>query len=661
MTAGPGPASFVDPHIHLWDPYTVPREAAARARLLRPLPRLPRGLGRLATRADREFVGDPRAVLRPYLPTDYRDDLDGVPVDTVVHVEAAWPLRRPLDAVAETRWVRELPSGRAGAPRLGALLVHADPRDPDVGSVLDAHRTVDPRVRGVRLRAAAHPDDRVRDFADVPHLLRDPAFVRGVAAIAERDLVVDLWLYSHQLDDAVALVAEYPDTTFVLDHYATPVGVLGPRGRHTGATPAARRDLLARWRDGIAALAAAPNVVAKHSGLGMSLLGGEPVVGVDPAFVDRVAPLVRGLHESFGPDRTMWASNFPIDRPGQPLSASAQVLTEVLGGDARPDALFADVARRVYRLDVPTGPDDPPARSLPTRTEVRRFTLAGQVVLVTGAAGGIGSATARRLTHAGARVVWADLDAERTREAAAEAVPDDEPLCLALDVTSPASCAAAVQATLDHHGRLDVVWANAGVSAFGPLATVDPDTWRQVVEVNLLGSYHVARAALPALVAHRGYLAFTASWASFAHSPGHSAYAASKAGIEALADGLRSELDHEGVRVGVFHPGWIDTRMVTEKQRTQPAFGVLLDSLPGPLGALTPVDELAEVLADAIARRAAKVVHPRVGWALHAARALLPTRPFTASARAAAPEIRRLSGPAVPADPSAHDSPGSTT
>jgi NAD(P)-dependent dehydrogenase (short-subunit alcohol dehydrogenase family) len=266
--------------------------------------------------------------------------------------------------------------------------------------------------------------------------------------------------------------------------------------------------------------------------------------------------------------------------------------------------------------------------------------LRDQVVLITGAAGGIGAATAERLAAAGARPVLADLDAAALADVARRVGGD--PLTVVLDVTDPAACEAAVAATLARHGRLDVVWANAGVSAYGPLDLVDGDVWRRVVEVNLIGAYNIVRAALPAVIDQQGHVAFTCSWASFAHSPGHSAYAAAKAGLEALADSLRSEVAPLGVTVGAVHPGWIATPMVTEKQAHQAAFRALMSSLPAPLRALTSVDDMADVLVSALARRAQRVIHPRTGWALYALRPLLPLAPFTAAGRKVAPEIRRL-------------------
>ena len=112
--------------------------------------------------------------------------------------------------------------------------------------------------------------------------------------------------------------------------------------------------MLARWRDDIAELAEFPNVVAKHSGLGMPVLGDNPRKsrGMESvAFLaDRWAPLIRHLHDVFGADRTMWASNFPMDKVTVTIPASVAVLLDVLGADADPDRLLRDVAARTYRI-----------------------------------------------------------------------------------------------------------------------------------------------------------------------------------------------------------------------------------------------------------------------------------------------------------------------
>lgn len=348
------PDGIIDPHIHQWDPLTTERIQSKEARLVRALPRIPRFMGAVASKVDREFVGHPHHVLKPYLPTTYRDDAGSVPVRKVVHIEAEWPADKPADSVGETEWLTSQSFGRDGAPALGAIVVAADPRWPDLGAVLDAQLAASPLVRGVRSKAAHHPDPGVRGFADAPGLWRDPAYIAGFAAIAERGLSFELWCYAHQLPDAIGLVREYPDTTFVLDHYGTPVGMFGPRGERTARTEAERSAMLDRWRDDVAALAEFPNVVAKHSGLGMPLLGDSPRKprGVESAafLADRWAPLIRHLHDVFGPDRTMWASNFPMDKPTVTIPASVAVLLDVLGTDADPDRLLRDVAARTYRI-----------------------------------------------------------------------------------------------------------------------------------------------------------------------------------------------------------------------------------------------------------------------------------------------------------------------
>lgn len=348
------PSDLIDPHIHQWDPLTTERAKSGLARALRFVPRLPRSLRWAVSQADREFVGNPAQVLRPYLPADYRKDAADVPVASVVHIEAAWPAAAHMDTVDETRWVTTLPFGRGMNPQLGGIVVHADPRWSDVGNVLDAHLEASPLVRGVRFSGSHHPDPGVRDFAPVPHVWSEPAFIEGFAEVAQRGLSMELWCYAHQLPDAVRLVEEYPETTFVLNHYATPVGAFGPRGKGVGRTLSNRADQLARWRDDVNVLGAHSNVVAKHSGLGMPLLGLDrrrPVTTSDLAeLTDLAAPFIQHLHAVFGPNRTMWASNYPMDKPGLSLPGTIRVLVDVLGNDADLAELLHGVARRTYRI-----------------------------------------------------------------------------------------------------------------------------------------------------------------------------------------------------------------------------------------------------------------------------------------------------------------------
>ena len=262
--------------------------------------------------------------------------------------------------------------------------------------------------------------------------------------------------------------------------------------------------------------------------------------------------------------------------------------------------------------------------------------LRGQVILITGAGSGIGAATAAELQRRGALPVLVDCDAEGV-QAVARGLGADV-LALTADVTVMADCEAAVASALARHGRIDVVWANAGIASFGPLAFTDPGAWKRCIEVNVNGSFNTVRSALPAVLAARGYVLATASVSSFGHAPCMSAYAASKAAIEAMCDAWRIELAAHGVAVGVIFPTWVTTPLVSEGA-LHPAFVRLRATMPGPLGREIPAARAAALIADGIARRDRRVWVP--GWVrmLHWLRALLHTPMAERELLRAAPEM----------------------
>jgi len=347
---------IIDTHIHQWDPFTTPREAAPLARIYRRAPGLLNALlPVLANQAKRDLVLTPELVCQPYLPATYAADAAGVteavgvPVQAVMHVEAGW---KSDDGVGETAWLETLPFGLYGAPQLAAIVAHADPREASFAADLDRHLAASDRVRGIRLSAAHHEDPKVIAFAEEPGVLSSAAFLRGFAALAERRLTFDAWLYSTQLADVAVLAREYPTTTIVLDHYGTPAGLLGPMGKRTGRTAEDRAGIFAAWRDAIAEVAACPNVVAKQSGIAFPLLGIRSVgIGRDD-LAELVAPMVEHTADVFGPDRILFGSNFPMDKAVTTLPTIIGTFVDLLAprGPEVLTKVFHDNAVRVYSL-----------------------------------------------------------------------------------------------------------------------------------------------------------------------------------------------------------------------------------------------------------------------------------------------------------------------
>ena len=236
--------------------------------------------------------------------------------------------------------------------------------------------------------------------------------------------------------------------------------------------------------------------------------------------------------------------------------------------------------------------------------------VAGSVVLVTGAARGIGAELSRRLVEQGAQVLMVDVDVEPLEALAAEL--GDAVLAVRADVTDLASLEAAVAQGVDRFGGIDTVVANAGIASYGSVLHVDPATFRRVLDINVTGVFHTVRAALPHVIERQGYVLVVSSLAAFTAAPGLAAYNASKAGAEHFANALRLEVTHLGVAVGSAHMSWIDTPMVQDARADLRAFDTMLRKLPPPLNRTTSVEACVDGFVAGIERRSRRVYVP--GW-----------------------------------------------
>jgi len=191
---------------------------------------------------------------------------------------------------------------------------------------------------------------------------------------------------------------------------------------------------------------------------------------------------------------------------------------------------------------------------------MRRRDFRDKVVVVTGAAGGLGRSLCLRLAAAGARVVALDRDPAGLQRLAGDMGERGYDLCmLPCDVTDATACATAMQTVRERLGRIDVLVNNAGIAHRSALAETRLEVIRRVMEVNFFGAVHCTHAALPDLRAARGLLITISSVAGFSPLIGRTGYAASKHALHGFFDSLRAELVDEGVDVLLVCPSFIAT------------------------------------------------------------------------------------------------------
>lgn len=294
----------VDAHFHLIDPDA------------NPYPWLEPG----ASRPD-VFAGRDDGLRHTFVELDYKRLADPAGIAKAVHLQANWD---HTDPIGETAWLHENIE-RTGFP--DAVVGFANLALPDVEKVLEAQASY-PRVRGIRhiLNWHADPSHRHTDREDY---LWAADWRRGFALLDKYGLSFDLQIYPHQMPAALGLARAFPETTIVLNHAGMPFW----RGE----------DEVRDWRIGLTALASAPNIACKISGIGL----GDPDWTLDSA-----RPILAGTIEAFGTERVMFGSNFPVDGLfsdfGTLWSAFDALTGEFSAAERR--AMFQTNAERVYRI-----------------------------------------------------------------------------------------------------------------------------------------------------------------------------------------------------------------------------------------------------------------------------------------------------------------------
>ena len=265
--------------------------------------------------------GDYTAIRRNYLPADFRRDCGTHHVVKTVYVEAEWD---PQDPIGETRWVCALAAAH-GLPN--AIVAQAWLDRADAAQVLAAQAAF-PLVRGVRHKPRAAPSPAAV-VAGAPGSMGDARWRAGYALLARHGLHFELQTPWWHLAEAAALARDFPDTRIVLNHSGLPAD-RSPEG-------------LAGWAAAMRAFSACPNVAVKISGLG---LPGRPWR------VEDNAPIVRQVIETFGVERCMFASNYPVDSLVASYDTIMSGFKAIIAKrpPAEQRALFHDNAARIYRI-----------------------------------------------------------------------------------------------------------------------------------------------------------------------------------------------------------------------------------------------------------------------------------------------------------------------
>ncbi|MGY3450103.1 NAD(P)-dependent dehydrogenase (short-subunit alcohol dehydrogenase family) [Bradyrhizobium sp. USDA 4353] len=194
-------------------------------------------------------------------------------------------------------------------------------------------------------------------------------------------------------------------------------------------------------------------------------------------------------------------------------------------------------------------------------TELPRTTPSDKVALITGAARGIGLATAKRFLMEGWRVALLDIESKLLADATVALKSPKQTLALHCDVSDAAMVADALERIAKTFGRLDALVNNAGVARFAPIMETSETDWQRILDVNLTGPFLCTRAAVPLMREHGGAIVNITSISAVRASTLRSAYGTSKAALAHLTKQLAVELASAGIRVNAVAPGPVETAM----------------------------------------------------------------------------------------------------
>jgi NAD(P)-dependent dehydrogenase (short-subunit alcohol dehydrogenase family) len=244
-----------------------------------------------------------------------------------------------------------------------------------------------------------------------------------------------------------------------------------------------------------------------------------------------------------------------------------------------------------------------------------RRDFSGKVILITGAAGGLGAALCHRFAAAGAHIAAMDLDATRLQDLVAT-LPAGT-LSIAGNIADPAACQAAIDQTVAHFGALDGLINNAGISHRSLFQDTDPAVIRRVMEVNFFGAMQMTHAALPHLIQTRGMVTAISSVAGYAPLLGRTGYAASKHALHGFFDTLRTEVEALGVGVTLVCPSFIATGIGRAALSGQ---GGSATSARITAGGESSPDDIAQRIVDALAQGRSLLLPDRtsrLAWWVH--------------------------------------------